>query len=184
MNWTSRAGKIIPGTICGVCLVSSAHSRASYGDPIRMKMDDRVRSGFEKQGLMSTLGAKLVDGRSGRCSISVPYSDQLSQQHGFFHGGVTAAISDNAAGFAGHTLMGANEQPLTVEFKINFLAPAQGDALEARAKVVKSGRRLKHVAVEVFAVDAGIEKLVAMALVTVASSSSVRETDPSDQALE
>ena len=72
--------------------------------------------------------------------------------------------------------MGADEQPLSVEFKINFLAPARGDMLEARARVIRSGRRLKHVNVEIFALDTDGETLVAVALATIASSRAVQET--------
>jgi uncharacterized protein (TIGR00369 family) len=138
-------------------------------------IEERVRAGFAKQGLMATLRAHLVDVRPGACSISVPYSDRVTQQHGLFHGGVTATLADNAAGFAGYTLMGKDEQPLSLEFKISFIAPARGEALEARATVVKAGRRLKHVRVDVFAIDAERENLVALALATIASTRSVAE---------
>ena len=63
----------------------------------------RAQNGFDKQGLMSTLGATLGEVQAGYCSIVVPYSERVTQQHGFFHGGVTAALADNAAGFAGYT---------------------------------------------------------------------------------
>ncbi len=99
----------------------------------------------------------------------------MTQQHGLFHGGVTATLADNAAGFAGYTLMDEDEQPLSLEFKISFIAPARGETLEARARVVKAGRRLKHVQVEVFVVDAENESLVGLALATIASTRSVAE---------
>jgi len=143
-----------------------------------MAVEERVQRGFDKQGLMSTLGATLMSAEAGTCSIKVDYSSRVTQQHGLFHGGVIATLADNAAGFASYTLMGPDEQPLTVEFKISYLAPAQGDVLEARAQVTRSGRRLKHVAVEVFAMGKVVEEvLVAMALATVASTKAVNETD-------
>lgn len=134
---------------------------------------DRVKEGFEAQGLMRTLGAELGLVEEGVCHISLPFSNRVTQQHGFFHGGVTATLADNAAGFAAYTLMTADRQPLSVEFKISFVAPAQGDALEARAEVVNNGRRLKHVQVHVFALDAAGGTLVAIALATIASTTSV-----------
>ena len=137
--------------------------------------EHRVRTGFEKQGFMSTIGAQLAEVQPGFCRIRLAFSEQVAQQHGFFHGGVISAMADNAAGFAGYSLMSSDEQPLSVEFKINFLAPAIGEILEARGKVLRSGRRLKHVNVEVFCLDNGAETLVAIALATIASSRSVRE---------
>jgi len=137
--------------------------------------EDRVRTGFEKQGFMSTIGAKIIEVQPGFCRIHLPFSQRVAQQHGFFHGGVISALADNAAGFAGYSLMNVDEQPLSVEFKINFLAPANGEKLEARGKVIRSGRRLKHVNVEIFSLQNGSETLVAIALATIASSKSVKE---------
>lgn len=136
----------------------------------------RVRNSFAKQGLMSTLGAKVGQVEPGYCTIILPYSTRVTQQHGFFHGGATATVADNAAGFASYTLMDEDQQPLTVEFKINFVAPAQGHTLEARGKVMKSGYRLKHVSVEVYALNRDGETLMALALATVAATKTVRET--------
>ncbi len=138
--------------------------------------EKRVRSGFSKQGFMTRLDAKLVEVGLGVCRITVPYSKHVTQQHGFFHGGVTATLADNAAGFAGYSQMSADEQPLSVEFKINFVAPAEGEMLEARARVVRNGRRLKHVSVEVFAIQGGKERLVAVALATIVATSTVTQT--------
>jgi uncharacterized protein (TIGR00369 family) len=124
---------------------------------------------------MSAIGAELVEVQPGFCRIHLPYSEKVTQQHGFFHGGVISALADNAAGFAGYSLMGADEQPLSVEFKINFLATAKGDALEAQGKVIRAGRRLKHVNVEIFSLDNGTRNLVAIALATITSSRTVQE---------
>ncbi len=140
------------------------------------ELQARVRNSFAKQGLMSTLGAEVRQVEPGYCTIRLPYSDRVTQQHGFFHGGTTASLADTAAGFASYTLMDEDQQPLTVEFKINFIAPAHGDALEARATVMKSGYRLKHVNVEVYALSDEGEVLIALVLATVTASKAVRET--------
>ena len=137
--------------------------------------EERVRTGFKKQGFMTAIGGELAEVQPGFCRIHLPYSEKVAQQHGFFHGGVISALADNAAGFAGYSLMNGDQQPLSVEFKINFLAPAVGDALEARGTVIRSGYRIKHVNVEIFALDKGNEQLVAVALATIASSTSVQE---------
>jgi len=136
--------------------------------------EERVREGFLAQGFMRTLSAELTHVSEGECWISVPFSEGVTQQHGLFHGGVTATLADNAAGFAGYSLMSEQEQPLSVEFKISFVAPARGERLEARAKVVRAGRRLKHVQVNVYGVDGDGEALVGIALATIASTRSVQ----------
>jgi len=137
----------------------------------------RIREGFSKQGFMLLLGAELAEVSPGYCRLAVPYGEALTQQHGLFHGGVTATLVDNAAGVAGYTLMSADEQPLTVEFKISLVAPARGHRLEARARVVKSGRRLKHVQVEAFTLSDDGETLVAVGLATIAATRSVSMKD-------
>lgn len=134
---------------------------------------ERVQQGFEQQGFMHTLGAELTHVAEGECSIRLAYREALTQQHGLFHGGVTATLADNAAGFAAYTTMTGEQQPLTVEFKVSFIAPGLGDALEARAKVLRAGYRVKHVQVEVFALDSEGEQLIAAALATVAASKAV-----------
>lgn len=132
-----------------------------------------VREGVAKQAFMTLIGAELSEVAPGSCRLAVAYSPDLTQQHGFFHGGVTATLVDNAAGIAGYTLMSDDEQPLSVEFKISFVAPAMGDRLEARARVIKNGRRLKYVQVEAFTLKHGNETLVAIGLATVAATRSV-----------
>jgi len=138
-------------------------------------IERRVRTSFEKQGFMQLIGAEVVAVGPGHCRIAVPFSEAVTQQHGFFHGGLTATLADNAAGFAGFTLMSDDEQPLSVEFKINFVAPAAGSQMEARARVVRNGRRLKHVQVEIFAIQGEDESLVALALATITATRAVVE---------
>jgi uncharacterized protein (TIGR00369 family) len=127
----------------------------------------RGRESFARQGLMKHLGAEVVRIEPGLCEIRVRYRPELTQQHGFFHAGVTAAIADTASGYAAFTRMDADSSVLTVEYKINLLAPAEGDFLVARARVVRSGKTLKVCATDVFGVKDGAEKLVATMLATV-----------------
>jgi len=91
---------------------------------------------------MTLLGAQLVEAAQGRAVIEVPYREDLTQQHGYFHGGVVTAIADTACGYAAYTTMPEDSSVLTVEFKINFMNPAAGDRLRAEANVHKAGRTL------------------------------------------
>ncbi|MEP1097359.1 MAG: PaaI family thioesterase [Cyclobacteriaceae bacterium] len=127
----------------------------------------RVKEGFEKQSFMQHIGAQLTDVGEGYVQIEVSYDDRLLQQHGFYHGGVVATLADNASGFAGYTLMSENEQPLSIEFKINLLNPAKGEKLIAKAKVLKNGRRIKVCEVNVYGLQDGEEKHCAVAIVSV-----------------
>lgn len=147
--------------------LQAANSRITGKVGKLMGFKERVRESFYEQGFMHHLGATLDEVDAGTCSISVPANPNLTQQHGFFHGGVTATLADNAGGFAAYSLMSEDEQPLSVEFKINLLNKAEGDRLISRAKVIKNGKRLKISQVEVFADNAGSETLIAVALVTV-----------------
>jgi uncharacterized protein (TIGR00369 family) len=117
---------------------------------------------------MKTIGAELHGVGPGFCEIHLPFREDLCQHDGFLHAGVTTTIADNAAGFAAHTLMPENASVLTVEFKANFLRPAAGERLVARARVQKPGRSISVVQSEVFAVKGGQEKSVAIMLATMA----------------
>lgn len=112
----------------------------------------RVRDSFAQQGLMRHLGASLTVIEPGEVHIRMPYRSELTQQHGYFHAGATSAIADTAGGYAGLTLFPAGSTVLTVEFKVNLIAPAQGDYLEAVGKVVRSGRTLTICQLEVFGI--------------------------------
>lgn len=107
-----------------------------------IKPDPRCLESFERQGMMVMMGAKLVAAAGGRAVIEVPYREDLTQQHGYFHGGVVAAIADTACGYAAYTTMPPDASVLTVEFKINLVNPAAGDLLRAEANVRKAGRTL------------------------------------------
>lgn len=126
----------------------------------------RIKGSFDKQGLMTTLGATLIDVTPGAVEIVLKPGDAVSQQHGFVHAGAVAAIADSAAGYAALTLMPADAGLLTAEFKINLLAPATGDRIIARGKVIKAGRTLVLAQAEVFAEKDGQERLVALLTAT------------------
>ncbi|HEV2675795.1 MAG TPA: PaaI family thioesterase [Aliidongia sp.] len=115
----------------------------------------RVAASFARQGIMTSLGARLTRIEPGLCEIQLPYRPELSQQHGFFHAGVTSTIADSAGGYAGFTLFPADSDVLTVEFKINLLAPADGDLLIATGRVIRSGRTLTVCELEVEVEKAG-----------------------------
>ncbi|HSQ11084.1 MAG TPA: PaaI family thioesterase [Burkholderiaceae bacterium] len=100
---------------------------------------------------MRLIGARLTTVEPGRCVIELPVRDDLTQQHGFVPGGVVGMIADSAGGYAGFTLMPADASVLTVEFKINMLAPAAGDLLIATGEILKPGRTLAIVRADVMA---------------------------------
>lgn len=102
----------------------------------------RVRASFARQGAMATLGAELADIASGRVEIALPIEPHLSQQDGFLHAGVVVAALDSACGYAALTVMPDDAEVLTVELKVNLLAPADGDRLVAEGQVVRAGRTL------------------------------------------
>jgi len=125
---------------------------------------DRVRISFERQSIMALIGAKLSRVEAGLVEIELPYRPALCQQHGFFHAGVTSTIADSAGGYAAFSLFPADASVLTTEFKINLLAPADGERLRALGRVLKPGRTLTICEVEVFALKHGKEKLCAKLL--------------------
>lgn len=133
---------------------------------LRADPDERVRASFDKQGLMRTLGATLESVTPGAVAIALAPGPAVSQQHGFVHAGAVSAIADSAAGYAALTLMPQGAGVLTAEFKINLLAPAAGDRIVARGRVVKAGRTLTLAQAEVFAETEGREKLVALLTAT------------------
>ncbi|HEV7147698.1 MAG TPA: PaaI family thioesterase [Pedococcus sp.] len=121
----------------------------------------RIRDSFERQGLMRHLGARLSHIGPGRVHIVLPSRPEVSQQHGYVHAGATSAIADSAGGYAALTLFPTDADVLTVEYKINLVAPAAGDHLEAIGLVRKSGRTLTVCDLDVFGVTDGRRSLVA-----------------------
>lgn len=134
--------------------------------PESMDYQERVRSSFARQGLMRTLGATLGAVSLGAVEIVLRPDPAISQQHGFVHAGALSAIADTAAGYAALSLMPAGTGVLTTEFKINLVAPAVGDRIVARGRVVKAGRTLTLAQTEVFAESGRQEKLVALLTAT------------------
>jgi uncharacterized protein (TIGR00369 family) len=115
----------------------------------------RVRTSFEAQALMRLLGASLERVEPGEVDIALGHRPDLTQQHGYLHAAVLTAIADSACGYAAHTLMPADSEVLSVEFKLNLLRPAAGERFVARGRVVRAGRTLTTAAADVFAFAAG-----------------------------
>jgi uncharacterized protein (TIGR00369 family) len=134
--------------------------------PADPDFEARVRVSFAAQKLMRTLRAELVRVVPGEIDIEIPFSEELTQQDGFIHAGVITSIADSACGYAAYTLMAADESVLSVEFKVNLLAPATGEKFSARAQVIKPGRTLTVCRADVFAISAGEEKMIATMLAT------------------
>ena len=122
----------------------------------------RIRSSFAKQHAMELIRASMPVIEPGMTEIHLPHWSGVEQQHGFVHGGVVGMIADSAAGYAAMTIVPASASVLTVEYKMNLVAPADGDHLVARGKVVRPGRTLIVTQAEVFACKDGKETLCAL----------------------
>jgi uncharacterized protein (TIGR00369 family) len=132
-------------------------------DPLR-----RVRESFARQPAMETINARLGHVEKGSVEIVLGVTPAVLQQHGYVHGGIVSALADSACGFSALSLMEPDTAVLTAELKINFLAPADGQTLVARGKVVKPGRTLTVTTAEVEAVKGDKRKLVAIMTATMA----------------
>jgi uncharacterized protein (TIGR00369 family) len=130
-------------------------------------MIEVIKKSFDKQGLMKTLNAQLISVNEGEVKISCEFHEGLSQQHGFFHAGIATSIADTACGYAALTMMPENAEVLSVEFKINFLKPANTPKLIAVGKVLQCGRTLTVCEGLVF--DSEEKKLVAKMTATMIS---------------
>jgi uncharacterized protein (TIGR00369 family) len=126
----------------------------------------RVRASFARQAFMAHLGIDISHVAPGEVDLVVPFRESLTQQHGYFHAGVTATIADSAAGYAALSLFSPGTGVLTTEFKINLLAPGKGERLIARGRVVKPGRTLTVCRADVAALSDGSETLIATGLFT------------------
>ena len=142
-----------------------AKQHLSHGtDP---QVAPHVRDSFDRQGLMKHLGAHITQLQPGHVEIRASYRSELTQQHNYFHAGVSGSIADSACGYAAYSLMPADSTVLTVEYKINLLAPADGEELIARAHVVRSGRTLKICTADVYVRKGEAETHCATMLATI-----------------
>src|SRR5437899_7984027 len=135
-------------------------------DPEFAVVSERIHANVGRQGFMTHIGAELSELTRGTCTLAVDRRPELLQQHGLFHGGVTAFLVDNATTIAAATSRG--QPALTAEYKLNLLSPAVGEKLICRARVIKPGRQVSVVAADVFCVNGGVEKHTATALASIA----------------
>jgi uncharacterized protein (TIGR00369 family) len=129
----------------------------------------RVRASFDLQGAMTTRGATLGRVEPGVVEISLPWAPELTQQHGFLHAGMVATALDSACGYAAFSLMAAGTGVLTIEYKINLLAPAKGQRFRMVGEVIKPGRTISVAEGRAYAIDQGREKLIATVSCTLMS---------------
>lgn len=121
----------------------------------------RVRASFARQAAMATIGAMLTEVEPGRVVIELPWAQALTQQHGFLHAGMVATALDSACGYAGFSLMPLGAAVLTIEYKINLLAPAQGERFRMVGEVIKPGRTVTVAEGRAYSVQPGGERLIA-----------------------
>ena len=138
----------------------SASSRAPIPpDPL---FETRIRASFDRQPAMTTIGARLVRVAAGEVEIEMPFSAHITQQHGFIHGGILGTALDSACGFASLTLMSAESGILTIEYKLNLLAPGRGERFRFIGRVRKAGRTITLADADAIAIEAsGRERLIA-----------------------
>jgi uncharacterized protein (TIGR00369 family) len=129
--------------------------------------EERVRKSFGKQAFMTTLGAELVSVGKSVVEIRLPFSASLTQQNGYLHAAAVTAVLDSACGYAALSVAPADCEVLTVEFKVNLLAPAVGEAFIAKGQVKRAGKRLTVCAADAFAVKGKEQKVVATMLATI-----------------
>ena len=144
-------------------------------EKIEKRTFNELEKSFHNQPLMPYLGAKLLLVKDGKANIEVKFNKNITQQHGLFHGGVIGTIADNSAGFAAMTLMPKDTEPLTIEFKINFLNIANGEKILSEASILTQGRSIFHAESKVYSITKTEKKLAAIALVTVKSTKRVTE---------
>ncbi|MBI4740839.1 MAG: PaaI family thioesterase [Betaproteobacteria bacterium] len=123
---------------------------------------ERVRASFARQQAMSLIGATMPVIEAGYTEVHLPHKAEVTQQHGFIHGGVVGMIADSAAGYAASTLTPHDTGVLTVEYKLNLVAPAEGQLLIAEGSVIRYGRTLIVTKADVYAVNAGRKTLCAV----------------------
>jgi uncharacterized protein (TIGR00369 family) len=122
----------------------------------------RVRASFARQRAMATIGARIVRVEPGEVELELPFRDDLTQQHGFLHAGIVTTLVDSACGYAALSVMDNESAVLSVEYKVNVLAPAVGERMRAIGRVIKPGRTLVVCTGEVIAVAGDNETVVTM----------------------
>ena len=137
--------------------------------PMDPNYEARVRSGFEKQNVMKTIGAILTRVAPGEVVIELSYDASLTQQHGYLHAGIVTTVVDSACGYAAYTLMAPDSEVLTIEYKVNFMAPARGERFKGIGKVLRAGRTITVCSGDVVANENGKEEVVATMLATMIS---------------
>jgi uncharacterized protein (TIGR00369 family) len=119
--------------------------------------EERIRASIGRQTLLTTLGVTVAELGSGRVVLDLPYRADLCQQNGYLHAGAITTLADSACGYAAASLMSADRDVLTVEFKVNLLSPARGERFRATGEVVRPGRTLTVCSAEVVALVDGYE---------------------------
>lgn len=142
--------------------------------PVDPAYESRVRASFGRQKAMSHVGASLAAVAPGRVEIRLPFRDELTQQKGYVHGGIIGMIADSAAGYAAFSLMPASASLVTVEYKMNILAPGRG-TLVARGEVLKPGRTLTVARAEVYSEDGKHVASMQQTLMMLADTADTRE---------
>jgi uncharacterized protein (TIGR00369 family) len=134
--------------------------------PQDSNFESKVRESFARQLVMGTIGANLTVVEAGAIEIEFPYRKELTQQNGFIHAGIVATVLDSACGYAAFSLMPAETAVLSIEFKVNLLAPAKGEFIRVRAEVKRPGKNVTVCAADAWAVNEGQSKVVATMLAT------------------
>ena len=129
----------------------------------------KVRDSFNSQEIMHTLNASLHAVNPGEVKIKLPFQQHITQQHGFVHGGIVATILDSACGYAALSLMAEQSGVLSIEFKVNFLAPAEGQSFMALGRVRKPGRTVSVCEADFVSLDKEPRKLIATMSATMMS---------------
>lgn len=167
MVWRAGSGPLIfcPASTSPFPVHPGTRSAVRF-EPKDPSFADRVRDSFQEQRVMHTLGARLVRIAPGEVDIELPFHDSLTQQHGFLHAGIVTTVLDSACGYAAFSLMPADAGVLSIEFKTNLLAPASGELLIARGRVVRAGRTITVCEADAVMVGEGAERHVATMLGT------------------
>ncbi|MCZ2106662.1 MAG: PaaI family thioesterase [Burkholderiales bacterium] len=129
--------------------------------PLEAAATERIHASFAKQGAMTTVGARLTHLARGQVHLCFDWAPALTQQHGFIHAGMMATVLDSACGYAGLSVMPLEAGVLSIEFKINLLAPAKGQSFRCEGVVLKPGRTIVVTEGRAYAIDGDQEKLVA-----------------------